>query len=132
MLGGGRVRKVSVESAVAQSPCAKKRKHGTFREASMPIEEEFSPNKNHGVEKPSIASVAPTKSYNEYMPSEGRTEESSPKKVRLSEKASIASIASTKFGDERMTSARRGILDRQSLEESCLVAEGEDLASFGK
>ncbi|ESK93500.1 hypothetical protein Moror_1670 [Moniliophthora roreri MCA 2997] len=47
---------------------------------------------------------------------------------------SIASASSSTFGfgSERMIRARRGILERQSLEESALMAEGEDLSfSFG-
>lgn len=49
-------------------------------------------------------------------------------KARIIEKASIVSTSSSKFGGERMIRARRGILERQSLEESCLIAEGEDLS----
>ncbi|KIK67170.1 hypothetical protein GYMLUDRAFT_69362 [Collybiopsis luxurians FD-317 M1] len=44
------------------------------------------------------------------------------------EKASIVSTSSSKFGGERMIRARKGILERQSLEESCLIASGEDLS----
>ncbi|KAL0062368.1 hypothetical protein AAF712_010779 [Marasmius tenuissimus] len=45
---------------------------------------------------------------------------------------SIASTSSSVFGGERMIRAKRGILERQSLEESVLMAEGEDLSiSFG-
>ncbi|KAK6985188.1 hypothetical protein R3P38DRAFT_3450686 [Favolaschia claudopus] len=42
---------------------------------------------------------------------------------------STASTSSSKFGEERMIRARQGLLERQSLEESALVAEGEDFAS---
>ncbi|KAJ3980260.1 hypothetical protein F5890DRAFT_1557848 [Lentinula detonsa] len=45
------------------------------------------------------------------------------------EKASIVSTSSSKFGGERMIKATRGVLERQSLEESCLIAEGEDLSA---
>lgn len=51
-----------------------------------------------------------------------------PKKARIVTKASIASTSSSKFGGERMIKARQGVLQRQSLEESCLIAEGEDLS----
>jgi serine/arginine repetitive matrix protein 2 len=47
-------------------------------------------------------------------------------KARIVEKASIASTSSSKFGGERMIKARKGLLERQSLEESALMAEGED------
>jgi hypothetical protein len=40
------------------------------------------------------------------------------------EKPSIAS--SHKFGGERMIKAQRGLYERQSLEASCLVGDGED------
>lgn len=54
-------------------------------------------------------------------------------KARIVMKPSIASaVESTKFGGERMIRAQHGLLDRRSLEESCLVAEGEDMSfSFG-
>lgn len=55
-----------------------------------------------------------------------------PSKARIVEKPSIASTSSSQFGGERMIKARRGVLERQSLEESCLIADGEELASFGE
>jgi len=58
-------------------------------------------------------------------------EEISPVKSIIISKPSIASVTSTKFGGERMIKARKGLLERQSLEESCLIADGEELASFG-
>jgi serine/arginine repetitive matrix protein 2 len=56
----------------------------------------------------------------------------SPNKARVIEKPSIVSTTSSKFGGERMIRARQGVLERQSLEGSCLVAEGEELVPFGK
>jgi serine/arginine repetitive matrix protein 2 len=58
--------------------------------------------------------------------------EFTPNKARIIEKPSIVSTTSSEFGGERMIKARRGVLERQSLEESCLIADGEELASFGK
>lgn len=55
----------------------------------------------------------------------------SPVKSVIVTKPSIASVTSTKFGGERMIEARKGLLERQSLEESCLIADGEELASLG-
>ncbi|KAF5312056.1 hypothetical protein D9619_003769 [Psilocybe cf. subviscida] len=55
--------------------------------------------------------------------------EESPKKARIMEKPSIASTASFQFGGDRMIKAQRGLLERQSLEESCLIADGEELAA---
>ncbi|KAJ6505350.1 hypothetical protein C8R45DRAFT_861122 [Mycena sanguinolenta] len=56
-------------------------------------------------------------------------DEKSPNKARIISQPSIASTSSSKFGDERMIRARQGLLVRQSLEETALVADGED-ASF--
>ena len=51
----------------------------------------------------------------------------SPNKSRLVEKPSIASTSSYQFGGERMIKARQGLFERQSLEDSALIAHGEDL-----
>ncbi|KAF8867965.1 hypothetical protein CPB84DRAFT_1810241 [Gymnopilus junonius] len=53
----------------------------------------------------------------------------SPNNARIVEKPSIASTSS-QFGGERMIRAQHGLLERQSLEESCLMAEGEDLSIY--
>lgn len=54
-----------------------------------------------------------------------------PRKAQIVPMPSIASTSdSVKFGNERMIRAQHGHLDRQSLEESCLIADGEDLSSF--
>lgn len=49
-------------------------------------------------------------------------------KARIVEKPSIASTSSFQFGGERMIRAQRGLLERQSLEDSCLIADGEDMS----
>jgi len=56
----------------------------------------------------------------------------SPHKARIVEKPSIAPTASFKFGGERMIRAQHGLLERQSLEESCLIADGEDMSNLCK
>lgn len=49
------------------------------------------------------------------------------RKAHVATQPSIASTAdSMQFGEERMIKARHGDLARRSLEESCLIAEGED------
>ena len=53
----------------------------------------------------------------------------SPNKARIVEKPSIASTSSYQFGGERMIKAQHGLLERQSLEDNCLSADGEDMAS---
>jgi len=50
----------------------------------------------------------------------------SPNKARIVEKPSIASASSFRFGDERMIKAQKGLLERQSLEDSCFTADGGD------
>jgi hypothetical protein len=52
----------------------------------------------------------------------------SPNKARIVEKPSIASASSIHFGDERMIKAQGGLLERQSLENSCFIADGEDMS----
>ena len=52
----------------------------------------------------------------------------SPNEARIVVKPSIDSRTPHKFGGERMIRAQRGIYERQSLEESCLTADGEDLS----
>ncbi|TFK19267.1 hypothetical protein FA15DRAFT_709142 [Coprinopsis marcescibilis] len=44
----------------------------------------------------------------------------------LVEKPSIASTSFLQFGDDRMIKAQRGLLERASLEDKCLVADGKD------
>ena len=48
------------------------------------------------------------------------------KASRLIAQPSIASASSFQFGGERMIKARQGLLERQSLEDSALIAQGED------
>jgi len=51
----------------------------------------------------------------------------SPKSRVIETKPSIASTAnSIKFGDERMIKAKHGLLERQSLENTVLIADGEE------
>lgn len=56
----------------------------------------------------------------------------SPNKARIVEKPSIASTSSYQFGGERMIKAQRGLLERQSLEDSCLIADGEDFSNLSE
>ncbi|TFK33165.1 hypothetical protein BDQ12DRAFT_448473 [Crucibulum laeve] len=73
------------------------------------------------VEKRKHSAFQPIKSYADYY--------ESPNKARIVEKPSIASTSSYQFGGERMIKAQRGLLERQSLEDSCLIADGEDLST---
>ncbi len=49
-------------------------------------------------------------------------------KAFIVEKSSISSTTSIQFGGEQMIKARQGLLERQSLEESCFIADGEDIS----
>ena len=48
-------------------------------------------------------------------------------KSPLAPKPSITSTSSLQFGEERMIKAKQGLLERQSLEESALVAQGAEI-----
>ncbi|KAH7927901.1 hypothetical protein BV22DRAFT_1127073 [Leucogyrophana mollusca] len=102
MLGGGHVRRRSVGSMIEASPCVRveKRKH---------IDGEPHFRLKGELDEP----------YD------------SPNKARILEaKPSIASTArSFMFGDGRMIRAKHGLLERQSLENTALIAEGEDIST---
>ena len=103
-------------SLMQQSPCARvEKKGGKKKRPAMP--------KTTILPKPE-----PVEPVEEVEPAE--EEEVSPAKSIIIAKPSIASVTSTKFGGERMIQARKGLLERQSLEDSCLIANGEELASF--
>ena len=102
MLGGGHVRRRSIRSLVEASPCVR-------------------------VEKRKHSAAHGVQIYN------GQDDPyDSPNKARIVEKPSIASTSSYQFGGERMIKAQRGILERQSLEDNCLSADGEDMSSSCK
>lgn len=73
------------------------------------------------VEKRKHALFNDTKGYDSHYDSSN--------KARIVEKPSIASTSSYQFGGERMIKAQHGLLERQSLEDSCLIADGEDLSN---
>jgi hypothetical protein len=103
MLGGGHVRRRSVVSSVEASPCVRFEKRG-----KLSMFHDASP-----------------------LPERNGDDCDSPNKPQIVPKPSIASTSSYKFGGERMIKAQRGLLARESLEENCLVADGEDLTSRG-
>jgi hypothetical protein len=53
----------------------------------------------------------------------------SPNKARIIKKPLIASTFLYQFSGERMIKAQRGVLERQSLEDNCLSADGEEMSS---
>ena len=102
MLGGGHVRRRSVSSLVDASPCVRIEKKHTALSGRV-LQFDAEPPVND-----------------------------SPKKPRLLAQPSIASTSSFQFGGERMIKARKGLLERQSLEESALMAQGEELLASRK
>ena len=106
MLGGGHVRRRSIDSGIEASPCARV--------------ERMKPKRRE------LPSVALKFEATEPLQTD------SPNKSRLMEKPSIASTSSHQFGGERMIMARKGLLERQSLEDSVLMAQGEDLLNSCK
>ncbi|KAI6028122.1 hypothetical protein EDC04DRAFT_164044 [Pisolithus marmoratus] len=100
MLGGGHVRRCSVGSMIEASPCVRMERRKQLPNDLMP----------------------------EPVFKRAKGDYETPDKSRVIEsKPSIAStINSFKFGDERMIRAKHGLLERQSLENTVLVAEGED------
>ncbi|KAF9219060.1 hypothetical protein BS17DRAFT_439592 [Gyrodon lividus] len=103
MLGGGHVRRQSVGSMIEGSPCLRvERRKNILGDPPATV---FSRIKNPRPD-----------------------DHESPEKSRIIEtKPSIAStLNSFKFGDERMIRAKHGLLERQSLENTVLIAEGEE------
>ena len=117
MLGGGHVRRRSLDSAIDCSPC-----HG---------------RKTTGLQVQDIGPVLPFEQSDEDeplptpLPPPDNMPTVSPEKHILS-KPSIASTSSYQFGDERMIRVRRGLLERQSLEDSALMAQGEEFLASRK
>ncbi|KAI6020976.1 hypothetical protein BKA83DRAFT_4293512 [Pisolithus microcarpus] len=100
MLGGGHVRRLSVGSMIEASPCVRMERRKQLPDDLVP----------------------------ELVFKRAKGDYETPDKSRVVEsKPSIAStISSFKFGDERMIRAKHGLLERQSLENTVLAADGED------
>ncbi|OJT03398.1 hypothetical protein TRAPUB_5996, partial [Trametes pubescens] len=98
MLGGGHVHRRSVYSMVDASPCVRVERIKHTAPSGRVLQFDLEP---------------PAKE--------------SPKMATLTEKPSITSTSSYQFGGERMIKARHGLLERQNLEDSALIAQDEDL-----
>ena len=98
MLGGGHVRRRSIISTFNPSPLIGVVKR-TRMNLSKPQQEQAQSSEDD--ELPAVDADRP----------------------QLKEKQSVASA---RFGKERMELAHKGLLNRLSLEESCLSGEGED------
>ncbi|KIJ60131.1 hypothetical protein HYDPIDRAFT_32553 [Hydnomerulius pinastri MD-312] len=105
MLGGGHVRRCSVGSMIETSPCVRVER------------------------RKNIVMDPPETLFNRFKNARPDDYESPEKSRVIEAKPSIAStLDSFKFGDERMIRAKHGLLERQSLENTVLMAEGEDLS----
>lgn len=118
MIGGGHVRRRSVDSMVDGSPCIRigmeRKRH--LREIGRVLQ--FDQTIQEVAESPSMSpAMSPAKS----------PARDTPGKTRLTVKPSIASTSSQPFGEERMIVARKGLLQLQSLEDSALITQEEDL-----
>ena len=111
MLGGGHVRRRSIDSCIEGSP-------------SAPLEKE---RKKHTALQ-HLARVLQFDKGHDELPASvpDRLSKFSPDRM-VQPRPSIASTSSYQFGSERMIKAGQGLLQRQSLEESALMAQGEEL-----
>ena len=114
MLGGGHVRRGSVDTQIGGSPLARlgmeKRKQ-TLQKIARVLT--FDQGEDMPPPPPPPLPKSPPPS----------TVNKSP----LAPKPSIASTSSLQFGEERMIKAKQGFLERQSLEESALIAQGAEI-----
>ncbi|KAI0077491.1 hypothetical protein K474DRAFT_1077009 [Panus rudis PR-1116 ss-1] len=109
MIGGGHVRRRSVDSLIEASPCVK-----------MGMEKRKQTLQN-------VGRVLRFDDIPEPVPPIPEEKDTPAKVTRLLEKPSIASTSSYQFGGERMIKARQGLLERQSLEDSALIAQGDEI-----
>lgn len=157
MLGGGFVRRRSIRSILERSPCARieKRHQGHYARKILtrfPSKDDYgysvdgSPDKARLISRPSFTSA------HEPNPQLDTGDQGSSSRVSLFESQSLlsattseavgynineqpvddnadASRMSAHFGDDRMSLAQHGLLERKSLEDCCLSAEGEDNAN---
>ena len=130
MLGGGHVRRRSVDSGVDGSPCVplerERKKHTAIQHLASVLkfdrgDDELPTSVQDRMSKISIE--------HDYVPD--RPSKLEPEKMVVP-KPSIASTSSDRFGLERMIVAGKGLLERQSLEESALMAQGEDIVASCK
>ncbi|GJJ13064.1 hypothetical protein Clacol_007313 [Clathrus columnatus] len=111
MLGGEHVRRRSLGSSFEASPCFRVEKQK--RELGQDYVHIRGHDTDDGVDDALVDSASPTAK----IMGGG---------VSLVHKESVASAKSNKFGETRMNLARNGLLHRESLEDSCLSAEGEE------
>jgi serine/arginine repetitive matrix protein 2 len=99
MIGGGHVRRRSITSLIDGSPCARVEKRAKTVVKGLSLADRLAATHE---EKERSAGVS-----------------------RFAQRASVICTASYKFGGARMDQARNGRIQRDSLELTCLSAEGE-------
>lgn len=140
MLGGGYVRRRSIGSTFEGSPCARaeKRHHSNYAGrvlARIPSGDVFN---NFGQEYMEDAPMAeecedlPDLDRVEAELDEPEAEQNINKSQESVVSSNRSSVSGHYFGEGRMDMARRGLLERQSLENCCLSAEGEDTTTSSK
>ncbi|GJE99043.1 hypothetical protein PsYK624_152830 [Phanerochaete sordida] len=115
MIGGGHVRRRSIDSRIDGSPCIKlerkeRKKHTALQHLARVLQYDQGPDE---------------------LPSNlvDRFSKISPAKVILP-KPSIASTSSFQFGSDQMIKPGKGLLERQNLEENAVKAQSEIIASL--
>ena len=131
MLGGGYVSRQSIGSVYEGSPCArmeKRRRRGFIRRplARIPSGDCY----DFDYPAPSTDNMASVNasliSLNDAPPSPSSHPSRKSVDQAPSANQSRLSIYDVHFGSSRMSLARKGLLERQSLEDFCLTGEGED------
>ncbi|KAI5117598.1 hypothetical protein M0805_006712 [Coniferiporia weirii] len=135
MLGGGHVRRRSIGSTFEGSPCvrAEKRRHRGYSGrvlARIPSGDDYdylaqeSPNKACSTKEQHRGSMYDVRLDGSRM---------SPfRKYKSPYRTARDSGCDYQFGGNRMSLARKGLLERQSLEDCCLSADGEDISTSRK
>lgn len=129
MLGGGHISRQSIESSLNGSPCARaeKRNRRFFR---RPLERIPSGDAAELLLIPPSVAMSANSSLVSLNDAPSPTSRRSIKSVEISGRPDESRF-SIYFGSNRMSMARKGLLERQSLENFCLTGEGEDLDQPG-
>lgn len=134
------MRRRSIGSTFEGSPCARaeKRHHSNYAGrvlARIPSGDVFN---NFGQEYMEDAPMAeecqdlPELDRVEAEPEELEVDQDINKSQESVVSSNRSSVSGHHFGEGRMDMARRGLLERQSLEDCCLSAEGEDTTTSSK
>ena len=131
MLGGGYVRRRSIGSTFEGSPCARaeKRHHSNYAGrvlARIPSGDVFNNFGQEYMEDVPVAEECEDAQELENIELAPEAEQDISKSRESIASSHRSFVSEHQFGEGRMDMARRGLLERQSLEDCCLSAEGED------